>query len=162
MKKPVYLLLLIGLMFTAACSVPQEAIEGRAPDQDRPRIVVAVLKNADTPHKKALTEMIRADYSEFYDVSVLEVAKPEDIAGQTYDALVVMESLKAWLLFNRGLKQFTELPDQSKIVYFVSSGDGKWRWKGKDIRIVTGASSKARPEDSYIRLKEELDSILCP
>ena len=74
----------------------------------------------------------------------------------------VIQTIKPLLFIKQGLNQFTELPDQSKIVYFVSSGDGKWRWKGRDIRIVTGASSKARPEDSYIRLNEELDSILCP
>ncbi len=162
MKKPVHLLLLIALLFVAACSAPQESADGRIADGAKPTLLVVMLKGADTQHKKDLTELIRADYSKDYDVSVRVVASPGEIAGVNYDALIVMESLKAWLLFNRGLKQFTKLPDQSRIVYFVSSGDGKWRWKGDDIRIVTGATRKTAAADSYIRLKEELDSILSP
>ncbi|MDD4223228.1 MAG: hypothetical protein PHD87_01425 [Candidatus Cloacimonetes bacterium] len=162
MKKSVQMLMLAALMLAAACSAPQKAADNGTTDPARPTILVAVLKGADTQHKKALIEMIRTDYSEHYTLSVREVAKPADIEGLGYDALIVMETLKAWLLFNRGLKQFAELPDQSRIVYFVSSGDGKWRWKGRDIRIVTGATTKVRPADSYLRLKEQLDSILSP
>jgi hypothetical protein len=73
-----------------------------------------------------------------------------------------MDTLKAWLLFNPGLKRFTKLPDQSKIVYFVSSGDPDWKWKRNDIRIITGATKTNPAAKTYSELKIHLDAILIP
>lgn len=157
MRSVAFLLL---LFIAAACSQPRDLNPPDSQDPGKPTILIAMLKKSQTAYKQDLIASIRADYSARYNVRVLEVGKPKDLEGQEYAALVVMETLKAWLMFNRGLKQFAQLPDQSKTVYFVSSGDPKWKWKREGLKVVTGATMKAKAADKYPELKAALDSVL--
>ncbi len=157
MRSVAFLLL---LFIVAACSQPRELIPPDSQDPGKPTIMIAMLKKSQTAYKQDLIASIRADYGARYNVRVLEVGKPKDLEGQEYAALVVMETLKAWLLFNRGLKQFAKLPDQSKTVYFISAGDAQWKWKREGLKVVTAATPKAKTADKYPELKAALDSVL--
>lgn len=143
------------------CSSPKVKIVGDELDPAKPTILIALLRNSQTQFKADLVNMIRQDFAGTYNVAVREVSKPEDLKGLDYDALVVMETLKAWLLFNRGLKKFADLPDQSRTVYFVSSGDSDWTWNGRqDLKIVTGATGGRRAAETYPELRAFLDEVL--
>ncbi len=151
---------LLILTLLAGCSSPRVEIQGSQPDPGKPSIIVAMLRNSQTPFKRDLVEALKADYADQFNIVVREVRRPEDLAGQNYDALIVMDTLKAWLRFNGGLLRFAKQADQSRTVYFISTGDAKWRWNRTDLRHVTAATPKAKLSDSYTRLRELLDEVL--
>jgi len=157
-----YLALLLLVLVLLGCSSPKLAIQNDPIDPARPTLMVAVLKDSHTPFKQELIDRLRQDYSDSLNVVVREVKKPQDIAGEEYSALLVMETLKAWLWFNGGLKKFAARPDQSRTVYFVSVGDEKWRWKRDDLTVLTAATQKVKAADTYPQLRRLLDPLLQP
>lgn len=152
-------LLPILLLLLSACSAPrnQEVLNS---DPAAPIILVAVQKGADSPFKQSLIARLKQDFSPGYQVLTKEVKSFKDIENEQYTALLVMDQLKAWLLFNGGLKNIAKHADSSKTVYFISAGDAKWRWKRGDLKHVSSATNKVNPDQAYAEIKALLEPLL--
>ena len=153
-----YLLPLLLLMLVA-CSAPRSK-EVLNSDPAAPIILVALQKGADSPFKQSLIAKLKEDYAPDYQVLTKEVKSFQDIQKEQYTALIVMDQLKAWLIFNGGLKNIAKHADNAKTVYFVSAGDAKWKWKRSDLKHVSSATKKVNPEKAYTEIKALLDPII--
>ena len=155
-----YLLLLVVLL--GACTLPHRSPVLNS-DPEQPHILIAVRKGAQSEAKTAMIGMIKADFDSSYTVNVKEVTNYRDIAGEAYSALVVMDQVKAWMIFNGGFKDIVKKADPDKTVYLLTTGDADWTWKRTGIRLVTSATEKiGNPAGIYARIKAELDAILSP
>jgi hypothetical protein len=61
--------------------------------------LIAVLKGTESNLKTSLLEAVRLDFGSDYNVQTNIVKGFKDLSSQKYDALIVMEQLKAWLFF---------------------------------------------------------------
>lgn len=147
------------LLILAACSAPGNK-QVLNPDPATPCILVAIQEGSDSPFKQGLIAKLKDDYSPDYRILTKEVKNFKDLEGENYTALIVMDQLKAWLLFNGGLKDIAKRADNSKTVYFISVGDAKWKWKRSDLKHVSSATDKANPDKAYAQIKALLDPVL--
>lgn len=59
------------------------------------------------------------------------------------------------------MKDIIKKSDGTKTVFFLSTGDEDWKWKGAKIKIVTSATNKkVKPEQVFTKHKLQLDPIL--
>ena len=153
-------LLFLFLLILGACSAPKHSSIIN-PDSAKPSILIAMLKGSDSSFKQELIDMIKQDYQADYTVNVKTVKNYKDLVGEQYSALIVMDELKAWLWMNKGIKSIIKNRDKATAVYFISSGDKKWSWERKDIKLVTSATSKEFSASAvYAKLKAHLDTIV--
>jgi len=157
MRNILFVICLIGLF---ACSGQQAMRPVGEVDPAKKTIMIAVLKGAESSYKTALIDAIRKDFGSEYNIQTVTVKKFKDLSGQKYDALVVMEQLKAWLFFNGGLKSIVKQADKNTSVFLITAGDPKWRWNRKDLMHITSASQKEKPARIYPELRVMLNKAL--
>ena len=153
-------LLFLFLIILGACSAPKQT-SIMNPDPAKQSILIAMIKGSDSSFKQELIDLIKRDYQANYTVNVKTVKNYKDLVGEQYSALIVMDQLKAWLWMNKGTKSIIKHNDKATAVYFISSGDKKWKWNRGDIKLVTSATSKEfSPTAVYQKLKVHLASIV--
>jgi len=156
MKRYLSMFLLLIAAFLAAKTLPVMNA-----DPHKPSILIAVRKGADSAFKQDLIKLITAEYGEKRTINVKHFKKYRDLQKEQYDALVVIDMLKAWLWMNKGLKDVIKHGDHKKTVFFLSTGDPDWKWDRKDIKLVTSATTKkVQPMQVFLKLKKHLDPIL--
>ncbi len=156
MRKLMFLLLIV----LSACSAPKQSGIINS-DPAKPSILIAVMKGSDSSFKQELIALIKQDYEATHAVNVKVIRNYKDLAGEQYSALIVMDELKAWLWMNKGIKSIIKNRDKATAVYFISSGDKKWTWDRKDIKLVTSATSKEFSSAAvYAKIKGNLASIV--
>lgn len=130
-------------------------------DPQKPCLLIAIQKGAQSDFKQELVKLLKAEYGSKYTVNVKQVKKYRDLEKEQYNALVVMDMLKAWLWMNKGLKDIIKKSDANKTVFFLSTGEPDWKWKGAKVKMVTSATNrKVKPEVVFAKLKQQLDPIL--
>jgi hypothetical protein len=123
-------------------------------------ILVAVIKGSESPFKDALIDSLNSRYSSKYIVKKVIVNKPKDITNQSYRLLIVMDKLKANLMMNGKMKTFQKTTDINNAIYFITTGDPKWKWNNSDIHHVASASETPRLSIAWKELKSKVDVIL--
>ncbi len=126
----------------------------------RPTVLIAVLKGSSSPFKEKLIQQIMHSYADTCNVIAKEIRGYKDLQDNDYKAVIVMDRLKAWLLFNRPLKKIVKRLKPERTIYFISTGDPSWHWKRDDIKLVTSATASGDSSDPLRRLSNILDVIL--
>jgi hypothetical protein len=156
MKRYLSMFLLLIVAFLSAKTPPV-----MNSDPHKPSILIAVRKGADSAFKKDLIRLITEEYGGKRAINVKHFKKYRDLQKEQYDALIVIDMLKAWLWMNKGLKDVIKHGDPKKTVFFLSTGDPDWKWEGQDIKLVTSATTrKVQPKQVFLKLKKHLDPIL--
>lgn len=122
-------------------------------------IGVIYIKDKMTPFKKAVTDSLRQMYSG-HQISVIKNYKDKNFRSESFDAVIVMDQLEAWTMFNRQLKSMTKKLNNKKTVYLITAGDPDWAWKKDGVIAVTSASRDDKLSGVIKRMKRELDQIL--
>jgi hypothetical protein len=149
MKRIILIILFITLTTTSiimAAPVQQKQKE---------KILIVLLdskKGQPSWFKQSIIDSLKT----IYQVDVIEGKKPQDIKASEYKAVVVMDQLKAWLMGNGKLKNYTKVMDPRHTVYFVTSGDKNWKWKKEGITAITSASTPAKIPELVKKLREEI------
>ncbi|MDD4309949.1 MAG: hypothetical protein PHO32_06175 [Candidatus Cloacimonetes bacterium] len=153
------LVLAVLLLLLASCSSSRNQQVLNA-DEQQPAILITIQKGADSPFKQAIIAKLKEDYGTKYSILVKNIKGFHDVQDEKYDALIVMDQLKAWLFMNKGLKNIARKADKQKTIFFVSAGDPDWKWKREDLKLVTSATAKVNPDEVYARIKTRLDEVL--
>lgn len=148
------------LLVVGACSSPKFDYPVREENPTKETILIGMIKGADSNFKRDIIKQLEADYSDNFNVRVMQIKDYDDVKDKNYAALIVMEQLKAWLWFNRGMKDIANRGDKKNTIFMVSVGDPKWRWKREDIKVITSATKKDKPSLLYVDIKNMLDNIL--
>ncbi|MBM4399873.1 MAG: hypothetical protein FJ041_06080 [Candidatus Cloacimonetes bacterium] len=123
-------------------------------------ILVPVLKGTDTPFKNALIDSLKNKYEPKYQVKKIVLKNLTEIASHNYRLMIVMEQLKANLMMNGKIKTIKKNTDMNNVIYFLTTGDPKWKWQNVDIHHIASASEKPRLGTAWKELRTKVDAIL--
>lgn len=154
-----YWLLLFALLLGACSSRKYNGPVGTE-IPGRPTVLIAIMKGASSPFKEKLVTQLMNTYSNTCNVIAREISGYKDIQSSHYHAVIVMDRLRAWLLFNRPLKKLANSMDKKRTVYFISTDDPDWRWKREDIKLVTSATQNAEVPEVLEKIRFFMDNIL--
>jgi hypothetical protein len=152
--------LMLCVLLLGACSGRNYQGPAGTEIPGKPTIFVGIMKGASSPFKEKLVTQLMRSYADSCNVIARQIRGYKDLQDNDYQAVIVMDRLKAWLLFNRPLKKIADRMDKQKHIYFISTGDPDWRWKREDIKLVTSATESADVSDVLKRIRYLLDTVL--
>jgi menaquinone-dependent protoporphyrinogen IX oxidase len=115
-------------------------------------------------YKKKVAEGLAERYKDRARVTVVPMRKLDSVDYRSYDALVLIDALMAWQMFNIYTRSFItkvrEPEQQKKIVLFLTAGDPKPNQRFQDIDCITGASVINTEADAISRISGKVDAVL--
>ncbi len=127
--------------------------------ETQPVVGICIIKDLKTPYKKSIIDSLKSRFPQvqFKQIPAKELfkAKKED-----YQAVIVMDRLEAWTMFNRTLKKLSHRLNPAHTIYFITAGDPEWQWKKRGIITVTSASKKEQVSGVVNKISKELQLIL--
>jgi len=109
------------------------------------RVLIATQRSE---FKEAVVSRIVEDLEKglFY-VKVIDLKKLRQEPATDYDAVVVINTCKAWRLTGGASKFVKEFPDKDKVVLLTTAGGEDWKPKSVEVDAITSASKapKAAP-----------------
>ncbi len=122
-------------------------------------IAVIYIKGKVTPYKKAITDSIITNFPND-KILLIDHFDKKTFKPQDYQAIIVMDQLEAWTLFNSQLKKLSKSLDANKTLFLVTAGDPDWIWKKKGITAVTSASREDKLPSTWNKVKIFLEEKL--
>lgn len=123
-------------------------------------ILVAVMKDAQSSFKDALIDSLKVHFEPDYQVKKFILKRAKDIYKEEYRLLIVMDKLKANLLFNGKTKELQKTTDIDHVIYFMTTGDSKWKWPLINNHHISSASEKPRLKMVWKELKTKATNLL--
>jgi hypothetical protein len=122
------------------------------------RVLIATQKSE---FKEAVVSRIVEDLEkDLFYVKVIDIKKLRQEPATDYDAVVVINTCKAWRLTGGASKFVKEFPDKDKVVLLTTAGGEDWKPKKVEVDAITSASKeqKADPvaEDIVARVRKIL------
>lgn len=131
------------------------------PDNAKNRIIIAAYASE---FKKGVTQGLLDRYRGSAKVRVVPIEKLSSIKPAAYDAVVVIDQLMAWQMFNPGTRWFIgsvkEPAEMKKLVMYFTAGDPKENYTMMGVDCITGASVQGGEAKAVERISEKIDGIL--
>jgi hypothetical protein len=154
------IVLVLGVILLAGCShylIQDREYENLTSNRT---MIIAVLEDSGSPFKQALIDSLTNHYGNRFDIRVVNLERGKELGDQSYDILVIMERVKAWMVFNDNLKDLMRVSDPKKTVIFLSSDDKPYQWQNKRFTAVTSATKKGNVAKTFSRLQAQIDAKL--
>lgn len=150
---------LLSIAFLAQCG---KSIRGEAgPDASKKRIMIAVYSSE---YKKKLARDLADRYRDRSNVTVIPMRRLGSVDYRSFDALVLIDALMAWKMFNvystSFIMQVKEPEERGKIVLYLTAANPKENYRLQGIDCITGASVMNNNENDVNRISEKLDAVL--
>ncbi len=152
--------LIVGLLaFVAAVSckdkMPVEVFEN--PDAE----FNIMITGYTSEFKQIIIDEIIEKYSPWCNIEIVDFAVAHKIDPDEYAAIIVMDEVEAWMIFNRKTRRFMKkIEPKEKLILYITAGDEKWQYSKDGIEAITSASVT----DERTRVLEEiftrLDALL--
>jgi menaquinone-dependent protoporphyrinogen IX oxidase len=115
-------------------------------------------------YKNSIVQGLVDRYKEKSKIMVVPIEKLNSVDYKKYDAVVVIDALMAWQMFNARATWFIgkvkEPEEQKKIVLFFTAGDPKENYKVRGVDCITGASPPQADPAAINKISERIDRIL--
>ena len=95
-------------------------------------------------------------------VKVIDLKRLEDEPATDYDAVVVVNTCKAWRLTGGALKFVKEFPDKDKVVLLTTTGGEDWKPKSVEVDAITSASTEQKADPVADEIARKVRKILNP
>lgn len=100
-------------------------------------------------------------YKTTSNIDVVNLSALENIQGEKYDAIVIMDSCWVKSHLNLSFKEFLDgLKDESHVVLFLTTGSHEWDYQYKSVDAITSASVVENEESVFKQLKSRIDKVL--
>lgn len=159
MRYTTIILLSLALIVLVSCASKSKQPILKS-DENSNVILVAILKGSDSGFKNVMIDSLKTHVEPQYAVRKMLVGKADELQGQSYRLLIVMDQLKAWLVMNGQMKKIRKYSDKNSAIFFMTAGDEKWQWKNKDIHHIASASERSLVPAAWQKLKASVDEIL--
>ncbi len=151
-------ILLLPVLFLAQCG---KGIREIGPADAKKSIMIATLSSE---YKDRIAQGLEERYKSRSRLTMVPIEKLNSVDYKKYDALVVIDALLAWQMFNARTRWFIgrvkEPEERKKIVLFFSAGKPKDNYKVMGIDCITGASTIDTDAEVVSKLSERIDRIL--
>lgn len=150
----------LALLFVAGCvrGVVKTEI---GPAEAGRKMMIAVYP---TEYKNRVAQGLADRYRDRANVTLLPIRDLKSVDHREYDALVIIDQLMAWQMFNFESSWFIgkiEDPDERrKIVLYLTAGSPKDDYKFKGIDAMTGATAMDREAETIDAISGRIDALL--
>jgi hypothetical protein len=120
-----------------------------------------VIASDASPFKERLRERLIARFREQGNIAVVDLGSLAGLRVEDVDAVLVLDSCRAWGRHNRTLERFLKrTTDKGKLVVLMTAADPGWRYQPPGVDAIT-AASRLEDVDALARaLSARLDRIL--
>jgi GTP cyclohydrolase III len=157
MKKTKLLVLLILCLALISCARQVKERSFSPPDATH-RILIA---SDASDFKDTIRDRLVDNYVKFAHIDVVNVSNLNNVEGDTYDAILIMDTSMGWNRLNVSFKRFVDnLENKDRVVLFFTTGDNHWDYQYQDVDAVTSASIVENEKDVFEALRSRIDRVL--
>lgn len=153
-------LTLLALLVGVACVKGLVGNEVGPADADR-RILLAVFPSE---YKLKVARGLVERYQGRVKVAQVSIQDLKSVDHRAYDAIVIVDQLMAWQVFNfesSGFIRSIDAPDaRRKIVLYLTAGSPKGDYTFQGIDAMTGATAMNREGDAIEAISGRIDALL--
>jgi hypothetical protein len=100
-------------------------------------------------------------YKDQGNVDLVYMDKLDQLQCDDYDAILVIDSVQAWSLWNFSLKSFLEKTENCKnIVLLYTAGDPDWEYQYHELDAITSASQVEDQDRVFNELTYAIDVLI--
>jgi hypothetical protein len=155
----VYLVAML-LLVTGGCVKGVRETE-LGPAGAQKKIMIAVYPSE---YKNRVAQGLADRYRDRSKVTLLPISRLNSVEYRSYDALVVIDALMAWQMFNVDSSWFVgkirEQETLKKIVLYLTAGNPKEHYRFQGIDCITGASVMSGEGDAIDKISARVDALL--
>ena len=156
-SKPFKIIVMISLLFLLACArhVPEANYR---PENAKFNLLIAA---SASDFKDGVRDRIVDRYKERGNIDVTDISGLKNVSCGNYDAILVMDTCKAWTWFNFSLKSFLKRSKNChNVVLYLTAGDPEWTYQYENLDAVTSASVVENEDAIANQLSLRLDRII--
>ncbi len=131
------------------------------PADAKKKIMIATMSSE---YKDRITAGLEERYRGRSRVSLVPIEKLNSVDTKGYDALVVIDALMAWQMFNARTRWFIggikDPEEKRKIVLFFTAGKPSPDYRVMGVDCITGASEMKEEAEVIRKISERIDRIL--
>ena len=145
------------LLLTLSCSknIPEQKFPAEYPKFN------LLITGVTSEFKQEIISRLLERYKDKGNVNFVDISKINQMQCVTYDAIVVMDSVQAWSLWNFSLKSFLERTHSCKnIVLLFTADDPEWKYKYRNIDAITSASIVGDEDRVFNELTTQIDELI--
>ena len=121
--------------------------------------VLIVTRGSD--FKSQILDRLIEDYRQRATLKIVHVRELRHVRPGEYDAMILMDSRRGFLLFNGRVKRFLRrTEDKDKLILVMTAAMSNWEWDREDIDVITSASVQKNIDPIYDEMSERLDALL--
>jgi hypothetical protein len=112
-------------------------------------------------YKSDIRRRIINRYKNRGNITVMGVKHLGRVECDLYDAILVMDTCKAWMWFDLSLKSFLKRTRHcNNIVLYLTAGDPEWTYQYGGLDAITSASDAGKKDAVLNRLTTRIDPLI--
>ncbi len=148
-------ILCLSLLLSCAKKIPEQQFAAQDPQYD------LLITGVTSEFKADIILRIIDRYKEQGNVDLVNIDKLDRLQCDDYDAILVMDSVRAWSLFNFSLESFLEkTEDCDNVVLLYTAGDPDWKYQYHEIDAITSASQMDDQDRVFNELTYAIDLLV--
>ena len=150
-------LVVVGLAFCGCAVRAVKTTEAGDPRAGN-KVLIATQRSE---FKEAVVSRIVEDLGkDLCYVKVIDLKTLKHEPAQDYDAVVVVNTCKAWRLSGGASRFVKEFPDKERVVLLTTAGGEDWKPKGVEVDAITSASKEQKADPVADEISRKVRSIL--
>jgi hypothetical protein len=149
--------IILVLMLFLSCSkqIPEQRFVTENPRYD------LLITGVTSEFKSDIITRIVDRYKDQGNVDLINLDKLDQLQCDDYDAILVMDSVQAWSMWNFSLKSFLEKTENCKnVVLLYTAGDPDWKYQYHELDAITSASQIEDQERVFNELTYAIDVLI--
>ena len=149
--------LMVSLALVLACAkkIPEQRFTAENPAYD------LLITGVTSEFKADIIQRIIDRYKGKGNVDLVTLDHLDRLTCDDYDAILVMDSVRAWSLFNFSLKSFLEqTQDCGNVVLLYTAGNPNWKYQYHELDAVTSASQMDDQDRVFNELTYAIDLLV--
>ncbi len=148
-------ILCLPLFLSCAKKIPEQRFAVQNPEYD------LLITGVTSEFKADIILRIIDRYKDQGNVDLVNIDKLDRLECDDYDAILVMDSVRAWSLFNFSLKSFLEKTQDCKnVVLLYTAGNPDWKYQYHEIDAITSASQIDDQDRVFNELTYAIDLLV--
>jgi hypothetical protein len=152
----------VAILLIVASGCVKTVREGElGPTGAQKKIMIAVYPSE---YKNRVAQGLADRYRDRSKVTLVSIRKLNSVEYRNYDALVIIDALMAWQMFNVDSGWFVgkikEQETLKKVVLYLTAGDPKENYRFRGIDCITGASVMSGEGEAIEKISVKVDALL--
>ena len=150
-------MIIIVLMLTLSCAkeIPEQRFTAENAKYD------LLITGVTSEFKADIISRIVDRYKDQGNVDLVNIDKLDPLQCDDYDAILVIDSVQAWSLWNFSLKSFLKKTENCKnVVLLYTAGSPDWEYQYHELDAITSASQMEDQDRVFNELTYEIDVLI--